>query len=133
MSKPLLAAAHPTTAATPQMDAADQPIGDTDAQDSGIRLALVSGKQLRRMRKQAGFTQRELADKLCCSQQQVAAWEAGRYRIPTYRLHDLRDVFVQSRLDARNYQQLMTSIEHWPTVGEWGTVETLAASQVKHK
>lgn len=92
---------------------------DASPDTSGERLALVSGAQLRRLRKHAGWTQRELAERLSYSQQQVAAWERGRHRIPASLMPLLLDLLLDAKQQRENLNSLMTSIERWPTVGEW--------------
>lgn len=92
---------------------------DAEAEASGARLALISGAQLRRLRKRVGWTQRELAERVGYSQSQVACWEADRYRIPTAVAAHLRDTLMQAHQERANYQSLLSGIERWPTIGEW--------------
>lgn len=83
------------------------------------RIGSVTGAQLRRLRRQAGWTQRELAERLAYSQQEVSAWEAGRYRMPLSLARQLLDLLLDAKQVRDNYAATLRGIERWPTIGEW--------------
>ena len=97
--------------------AAEAPTVSPDT--SGQRLALVSGAQLRRLRKQSGWTQRELAERLGYSQQAVATWERNRNRLPASLVPRILDLLLDAKQQRDNLNGLLASIERWPTIGEW--------------
>lgn len=52
---------------------------------NAIRMAYnFTGRQMRDMRNEIGFSQKDLARAMCCGEQAVSDWERGRRRIAPY-------------------------------------------------
>lgn len=126
---------RPAAAATDVQTSVVEAIPD-DAADlssladlSSSMLLALHGALLRRLRKQAGMSQAELAARLSYTQQEVSHWERGVHRVPVA----LRGQILTLLLDVRqtrhnNLQQLSALIElgrlqremeQWPSISEW--------------
>lgn len=81
---------------------------------------LLSGEDIRRLRKSVGMSQTELAQRLEYSKSQICLWESGRYLMPYSVYERFWEVLATRRRELQGYHTLMDTISSWPTAGTWG-------------
>lgn len=56
-------------------------------------IKYIQSKRLLKLRFEKNLSQKQLAEYLCCTQQQVSLYEKGKHEIPFWRLRKLCNVY----------------------------------------